>query len=143
MRAHCWSPLPRSWTWLLAAQLKARAPWPLTKVANGDTTNWRHCSGALWLLGGGGVHPSQFDAGTDTSFPGLLEERGFSQLLLLRTLNPNNCPYAKQYSAYLTGLAVAFYYGAGRVPESVPDPVVGTNFQSKDPLSRSVIRRNP
>jgi hypothetical protein len=35
------------------------------------------------------------------------------------------------------------YYGAERVPASVPDPDVGTKFQSKDPLSRSVIRRNP
>jgi len=43
----------------------------------------------------------------------------------------------------LRGLGGGLYYGAERVPASVPDPDVGTKFQSKDPLSRSVIRRNP
>lgn len=43
----------------------------------------------------------------------------------------------------LGGLGGGFYYGAERVPASVSDPDVGTKFQSKDPLSRSVIRRNP
>jgi hypothetical protein len=43
----------------------------------------------------------------------------------------------------LGGLGGGFYYDAERVPASVLDPDVGTKFQSKDPLSRSVIRRNP
>lgn len=43
----------------------------------------------------------------------------------------------------LRGLGGGLYYGAERVPASAPDPDVGTKFQSKDPLSRSVIRRNP
>ncbi len=48
-----------------------------------------------------------------------------------------------QLRACEVGCETVSSYGADRVPESLLDPEVGTNFQSKDPSFRRVSRRNP